>query len=105
MAYDAAHARPKAPGRIVLTVDGKTVGSPLAFTADTQGAIVLPEFATTLGTGKHTVALKMEDGSTVKLIYENRGVAAPSSRAKARPSSRQGARRRSPRRVGKIPIE
>src|SRR2546430_17729342 len=46
VAYDAAHARPKAPGRIVLTVDGKTVGAPLAFTASTQGALVLPAFAT-----------------------------------------------------------
>jgi len=63
VAYDAAHARPKAPGRIVLTVDGKTVGAPLAFTASTQGALVLPEFASGLGPGKHTVALKMEDGS------------------------------------------
>jgi len=63
VAYDVAHARPKAPGRIVLTVDGKTVGAPLAFTASTQGALVLPEFASGLGPGKHTVALKMEDGS------------------------------------------
>src|SRR5262249_21398476 len=29
VAYDAAHARPKAPGRIVLTVDGKEIGEPL----------------------------------------------------------------------------
>ena len=65
VAYDAAHARPKAPGRVVLTVDGKTVGAPLAFTANTQGALVLPEFASELGPGKHTVALKMEDGSSM----------------------------------------
>ena len=65
VAYDAAHARPKAPGRVVLTVDGKTVGSPLAFTANTQGALVLPEFASELGPGKHTVALRMEDGSSM----------------------------------------
>jgi hypothetical protein len=65
VAYDAAHARPKAPGRIVLTVDGRTMGSPLAFTATTQGALVLPEFASELGPGKHTVALKMEDGSSM----------------------------------------
>src|SRR5438034_3760811 len=43
VAYDAAHARPKAPGRIVLTVDGKAAGAPLAFTAGTQGSHVLPE--------------------------------------------------------------
>src|SRR5213594_3412902 len=65
VAYDAAHARPKAPGRIVLTVDGRTAGAPLAFTANTQGALVLPEFASGLGPGKHTVALKMENGSSM----------------------------------------
>ncbi|PYS44655.1 MAG: A-macroglobulin complement component, partial [Acidobacteria bacterium] len=65
VAYDAAHARPKAPGRIVLTVDGKAAGAPLAFTAGTQGALVLPEFASGLGSGEHTVALKMEDGSSM----------------------------------------
>src|SRR3989442_9119580 len=65
VAYDAANARPKAPGRIVLTVDGKTVGAPLAFTAGTQGALILPEFAGELGPGKHTVSLKMEDGSSM----------------------------------------
>ena len=65
VAYDRAHARPKAPGRIVLTVDGRTVGTPLAFTASSQGALVLPEFASELGPGKHGVALKMEDGSSM----------------------------------------
>jgi len=63
VAYDAAHARPKTPGRLVLTVDGKTIGAPLSFTPTTQGAIVLPDFGSELGPGKHTVALKMEDGS------------------------------------------
>ena len=65
VAYDSANARPKAPGRIVLTVDGRTVGSPLAFTASTQGSLVMPEFASELGPGKHTVALRMEDGSSM----------------------------------------
>jgi alpha-2-macroglobulin-like protein len=65
VAYDAAHARPKAPGRIVLTVDGKTIGDAVAFTADTQGAMVLPEFASELGPGKHNVVVKMERGSSM----------------------------------------
>jgi hypothetical protein len=65
VAYDAAHARPKAPGRIVLMVDGKTVGAPLPFTANTQGALVLPAFDGELGVGRHTAALKMEDGSNM----------------------------------------
>jgi hypothetical protein len=60
--HDAAHARTKAPGRIHLTVDGKTVGDPLAFGGDTQNAIVLPDFANGFGPGKHTVSLRLEDG-------------------------------------------
>lgn len=63
LAYDNAHARPKAPGRIVLTLDGKPVGAPVDFTADTKGALTFPEFTDDLGTGKHIVALKMENGS------------------------------------------
>jgi hypothetical protein len=63
VAYDAAHARPKAPGRIQLILDGKLIGAPVAFTSDTQGAITLPEFVQELGPGKHTLALRMEDGS------------------------------------------
>jgi len=65
VAYDAAHARPKAPGRILLTVDGKAIGSPIAFTADSKGAIALPEFASELGPGKHSVVIKMEEGSSM----------------------------------------
>jgi alpha-2-macroglobulin-like protein len=65
VAYDNAHARPKAPGHIILIVDGRTVDAPLAFTASTQGALVMPRFASALGPGKHNVALKMEDGSSM----------------------------------------
>jgi uncharacterized protein YfaS (alpha-2-macroglobulin family) len=65
VAYDQANARPKNSGRILLTVNGKAVGTPVAFTAATQGAIVLPEFASELGPGKHTVSVKMEDGSNM----------------------------------------
>jgi hypothetical protein len=65
VAYDNANARPKAPGRIILTVDGRPVGEPLAVTASNQGALVMPDFARDLAPGKHTVALKMEDGSSM----------------------------------------
>jgi hypothetical protein len=65
VAYDKANARPKAPGRIVLNVDGKAVGAPLAFSANTQGALVMPEFVNELTPGKHSVSLKMEDGSNM----------------------------------------
>jgi hypothetical protein len=65
VAYDKANARPKAPGKLVLTVDGKNVGNPLPFSASTQGALLLPEFASGLGPGKHAVEVKMEDGSSM----------------------------------------
>jgi uncharacterized protein YfaS (alpha-2-macroglobulin family) len=67
IAYDAANSRPKAPGRLILTVDGKTMGTPVAFTANTQGAIVLPDFGNELKPGRHTVAIQMEGGSTMPL--------------------------------------
>jgi uncharacterized protein YfaS (alpha-2-macroglobulin family) len=65
IAYDAAHARPKAAGRVSITVDGKPLGAPVAFTPNTQGSLVLPDFASELAPGKHTIALKMEDGSSM----------------------------------------
>src|SRR5439155_22170197 len=65
VAYDNANARPKAPGRIILSLDGRTVGAPLAFTASNQGALVMPDFNSHLVPGKHTVTLQMEDGSSM----------------------------------------
>ena len=65
IAYDAAQARPKTSGRIVFTVDGKTIGTPMAFTPNTQGAIVMPDIAGELGPGKHAIVLKMEEGSSM----------------------------------------
>jgi hypothetical protein len=65
IAYDNANAKPKAPGRIVLTVDGKNAGAPLAFTASNQGALVMPALASDLGPGKHRIELRMEDGSSM----------------------------------------
>ena len=63
VAYDTARARAKAPGRLFLTLDDKAVGAPVSFTGNTEGALVLPELATDLGAGKHTVTLRMEDGA------------------------------------------
>jgi uncharacterized protein YfaS (alpha-2-macroglobulin family) len=65
VAYDAARARPKAAGRVLLTVDGKPVGAPVDFTVNTQDAIVLPQFAGELKPGKHTMVVKMERGSSM----------------------------------------
>jgi hypothetical protein len=64
VAYDALRARPKVPGRIVVSIDG-TRGAPIAFTADTKGAIVVPDFGNDLGAGRHAIVLKMEDGSSM----------------------------------------
>jgi uncharacterized protein YfaS (alpha-2-macroglobulin family) len=65
VAYDASRARPKTAGRLVLTVDGRALGAPVAFTPETQGALVMPEFGKELEPGKHTIALRMEDGSSM----------------------------------------
>jgi hypothetical protein len=63
VAYDASRAKPKAPGSLELLVDGRGIGQPVAFTADTQGTIELPEIAGLLSPGKHKVQLRMTDGS------------------------------------------
>src|SRR4029450_11069387 len=65
IAYDAARARPRAPGRLLLILDGKPLGSPVTFTANSKGSIVMPEFGRELSPGRHTVVLKMEDGSAM----------------------------------------
>jgi hypothetical protein len=63
-----------------LLVDGRAIGDPIAFTPDTKGALVLPEFAKLLTPGKHTLAMKMDKGSempfSLALNYYN---AQPSS--------------------------
>jgi len=63
VAYDKARAKPRAPGRARIFVDGQAVGGPVAFDEKTQGAIALPDISELLDPGKHTVEVKMEDGS------------------------------------------
>jgi uncharacterized protein YfaS (alpha-2-macroglobulin family) len=63
VAYDAARAAPKAPGSLVLIIDDKQVGEEIAFTAETQGAIELPDIAALLTPGKHSVQISMNGGS------------------------------------------
>jgi len=60
--YDAARARPKADGTVLILVDGKVIDE-APFKADASGAIKLPKFADALGPGEHTVELKMVKGS------------------------------------------
>ncbi len=65
VAYDKAMAKPKHPGSLRLIVDGKTVGQPVAFDPQTEGEIVLPDFAELLKPGDHVIEVAMEDGSSM----------------------------------------
>ncbi|MBI4864750.1 MAG: A-macroglobulin complement component, partial [Candidatus Riflebacteria bacterium] len=62
LAYDAARAHPKAPGTILLTLDGRVIDE-VPFTAEQQGPIVCPRFADRLTPGDHKVELSMVGGS------------------------------------------
>ncbi len=63
VAYDAARATPKAPGTLELLVDDQIVGEPVDYTAETQGAIELPDIAALLTPGKHSLQISMTGGS------------------------------------------
>ncbi len=60
--YDKQRARPKAPGKVQLYVDGQSVGDWVAFDKSTQGAIKLPDASELLTAGVHKVELKMDGG-------------------------------------------
>jgi len=53
----------------------------------------------------HLLNAQRELITALMLIYENRVATPPAGRVASRSSTRPAARRRSPRRVGKIPIE
>jgi len=53
----------------------------------------------------HLLNAQRELITAMMLIYENRVATPPTGRGASRSSTRPAARRRSPRRVGKIPIE
>ncbi len=64
VAYDAARARPKAAGSLVLRVDGQIVGRPLDFDPSSEGPLQVPGLAAALGAaGSHRVELAMKGGS------------------------------------------
>ena len=69
VAYDRARAKPKAPGKLQLVIDDQPVGDAVSFTVDTQGAILLPDFAGKLSAGKHKVQVKMEGGSEMPYSF------------------------------------
>lgn len=65
VAYDKSQAKPKSPGSVQLVIDGKPVGEPFAFDRTTEGTIELPQFGQHLEPGKHSIGLKMVDGSSM----------------------------------------
>jgi hypothetical protein len=60
--YDKQRAKPKAPGKVQVFVDGQGVGGWLPFDQTTQGAIKLPDVSELLTKGEHKIELKMQDG-------------------------------------------
>jgi hypothetical protein len=63
VAYDQSRARPKAPGALQLIVDGRSVGQPVPFAEDTQGAIELPDVSGLMTPGNHAIQVRMQGGS------------------------------------------
>jgi hypothetical protein len=64
-AYDKARAHPTAAGKVQVFVDGQPIGEAIAFDEKTHGALALPDIAEKLSAGKHEIALKMTDGSSL----------------------------------------
>lgn len=60
--YDKQRARPKAPGKVRLYVDGQSIGDWEDFDQSTQGAIKLPDMSELLTPGEHKLELRMEGG-------------------------------------------
>jgi hypothetical protein len=61
--YDKQRARPKAPGKVRLYVDGQSIGDWAEFNKSTEGAIKLPDLSELLSPGEHKLELRMEGGS------------------------------------------
>jgi len=92
VAYDQARAHPKTGGDVVLTVDGKRVGTPVRFDADTKGAIALQDAAPFLTRGKHELKLVMEGGAEMPYSVTVRYHAlTPDSSSRAKVSLELGA--------------
>lgn len=63
--YDKMRARPKAPGKVRLYVDGQSIGDWHEFDQTTEGAIKLPAISELMTPGEHKVELKMEGGGAM----------------------------------------
>ncbi len=75
LGYDAAMARPKAPGKVALRIDGQTVRE-LPFGTDDAGTLDLGAFADRLTPGEHAIELVMEGGSEMPYALQVRYSAA-----------------------------
>ncbi|MBA3995447.1 MAG: A-macroglobulin complement component [Cyanobacteria bacterium DS2.3.42] len=62
LAYDKKHAHPKAPGKVLILADGKSVGE-VAFDQKSEEAIKLPDLSKQLTPGEHEIELRMVGGS------------------------------------------
>lgn len=63
--YDKQRARPKAPGKVRVFVDGQSIGDWAAFDPTTTGAIKLPDLSELLPPGEHKIELRMEGGAAM----------------------------------------
>ncbi len=62
-AYDAAFAKPKAPGKAQLYLDGQPFGNPVEFTEKSTGILALPDCGLALTPGEHTLEIRLEGKS------------------------------------------
>ncbi|MBN1960242.1 MAG: A-macroglobulin complement component [Deltaproteobacteria bacterium] len=63
IAYDEAYASPKAAGTLQLLLDDKPIGNQVAFTKESQGAILMPSLIEYLSEGNHQLSLRMHHGA------------------------------------------
>lgn len=61
--YDKQRARPKAPGKVRISVDGQPIGDWATFNQSTEGAIKLPDLSELLSPGEHKLEIRMDGGS------------------------------------------
>jgi uncharacterized protein YfaS (alpha-2-macroglobulin family) len=69
VAYNESRATPRAPGKLVMMLDGKPVGQPIDFTVDDKQPFILPDISDRLTPGEHSIELKMEDGSKMPFAF------------------------------------
>lgn len=73
-AYDQRFAKPLKDGSLQLFVDGQPFGDPVAFTAQSTGILTLPDCGLALQGGRHTLEVRMTDGSELAAAVEVTGM-------------------------------